>query len=109
MRKLVPALFFVLSACSIKQEQGETILVEGVEIPIKACVEGNSNVFGASIEPVEFCRCLIPKLYMDLKNDPKKLTDLKDCIFRSKLSQCSGQTEPPLKQPFLRVYFRGCF
>ena len=68
---------FCISAC--RQNQGETIVVDnGVEIPIKACVEANTKILGNSVEPVAFCKCLIPKFYADLKNDPEKLKLLRE-------------------------------
>jgi hypothetical protein len=72
-------LCFWLSACRQKQNQGETIVVDnGIEIPIKACVEANTTILGNSVDHVAFCKCLIPKLYADLKNDPEKLKLLKE-------------------------------
>jgi hypothetical protein len=68
-----------LSACGQKQNEGETITVDkGVEIPIKACVEANTKILGNSVDPIGFCKCLIPKFYADLKNDPEKLKLLKE-------------------------------
>ena len=68
-----------LSACGQKNKSGDTITVDkGVEIPIAACVEANSKILGNSVDPVAFCKCLIPKFYQDLKNDPEKLKLLKE-------------------------------
>ncbi len=73
------SICFCLSACGQKQNQGDTITVDkDVEIPIKACVEANSKILGNSVDPVAFCKCLIPKFYADLKNDPEKLKLLKE-------------------------------
>lgn len=75
------ALCFIISnaACGQSKTNGEVVIVDqNVEIPIKACVEINSKIFGGSVEPVELCKCLIPRLYADLKNDPQKLKLLKD-------------------------------
>jgi hypothetical protein len=67
-----------LSACGQKH-QGETVVVDkGVEIPIEPCVEANTKILGNSVDPVAFCKCLIPKFYEDLKNDPEKLKQLKE-------------------------------
>ena len=49
-----------------------------VEIPISACVEANTKILGNSVDPVAFCKCLLPKFYADLKNDPEKLKLLKE-------------------------------
>ncbi len=69
-------LLFFLSGC--QQDQGPTVEVEkGVTIPIKACVETNTKVLGNSVNTVLLCKCLIPKLYEDLKADPEKLAQLK--------------------------------
>lgn len=71
-------LSICLSACRQQSNNGETITVEkGVEIPIAACVEANSKILGNSVDPIAFCRCLIPKFYQDLKHDPEKLKTLK--------------------------------
>ena len=68
-----------LSACGQKNKSGDTITVDkGVEIPIAACVEANGKILGNSVDPVAFCKCLIPKFYQDLKNDPEKLKLLKE-------------------------------
>ena len=68
-----------LSACGQKSNHGETVLVDkGVEISISACVEANSNILGNSVDPVAFCKCLVPKFYQDLKNDPAKLKLLRE-------------------------------
>lgn len=69
-------LFF--SACEQKLV-GETVVVdEDIEIPIKPCVEANTKILGNSVDPVSFCKCLIPKFYEDIKNDPEKLEQLKE-------------------------------
>ena len=75
---LIISICFYLSACGQNQNLGETVLVDtDVEIPIKACVEANSKILGNSVDPVAFCKCLIPKFYVDLKNNPEKLQLLK--------------------------------
>ena len=69
---------FLLSACG-QRNVGDTITVDkDVEIPIKACVEVNTKILGNSVDPVAFCKCLLPKFYEDLKNDPEKLKLLKE-------------------------------
>jgi hypothetical protein len=73
------ALCLCLLACGQKAKVGDTVTVEpGVEIPIAACVEANGKILGNSVDPVTFCKCLIPKFYQDLKNDPEKLKLLKE-------------------------------
>jgi hypothetical protein len=68
-----------LSACGQSNSKGDTINVDkGVDIPIAACVEANSKILGNSVDPVAFCKCLIPKFYQDIKNDPGKLKLLKE-------------------------------
>lgn len=67
-----------LLACGQKNSNDVTVTVDkGVEIPIAGCVEANSKILGNSVDPVAFCKCLIPKFYQDLKNDPEKLKLLK--------------------------------
>ncbi|MBX3241711.1 MAG: hypothetical protein KIT80_12055 [Chitinophagaceae bacterium] len=51
---------------------------DGIEIPISACVEANTKILGNAVDPVPFCKCLIPKFYQDLKNDSEKLKSLKE-------------------------------
>jgi len=57
-----------------KQNTGDTIIIvdKDVAIPITACVEANTKILGKAVDPVAFCKCLIPKFYADLKNDPEK-------------------------------------
>ena len=91
---------FYLAACGQKQNQGDTIVVDnGVEIPIKACVEANIKILGNSVDPVAFCKCLIPKFYADLKNDPEKLKLLKEGNWYD-LSKD--------KQELVIKYYQGC-
>ena len=68
-----------LSSCGQNQDPNETVVVEdGVKISIKACVQANTKILGSSVDPVAFCKCVVPKFYSDLKNDPEKLKLLKD-------------------------------
>jgi hypothetical protein len=72
-------LCIYLSACGQKTKNGDTVTVDNaVEIPIAACVEANGKILGTAVDPVAFCKCLIPKFYQDLKNDPEKLKLLKE-------------------------------
>jgi hypothetical protein len=67
-----------LSACGQKHQEETVVVEKGVEIPIKPCVEANTKILGNSVDPVAFCKCLIPKFYEDLKNDLEKLKQLKE-------------------------------
>lgn len=68
-----------LSACGETQDPGEFITVDkDVQISIKPCVEANTKIFGNSIDPVAFCKCLVPKFYADLKDDPENMKHIKD-------------------------------
>jgi len=87
-------------SCRQTQTEGETVTVDnGVEIPIKACVEANKKILGNSVEPVAFCKCLIPKFYADLKNDPEKLKLLKE----GKWDELSKE-----KQELVIRYYQDC-
>lgn len=89
-----------LSACGQKSNNGDTITVDkGVDIPIAACVEANSKILGNSVDPVAFCKCLIPKFYQDLKNDPEKLKLLKDGNWYDLTKD---------KQEIVAKYFQSC-
>lgn len=79
MRQIYFLLFLCLSlsACGQKAKTGDTITVDGIEIPLAACVEANGKILGNAVDPVAFCKCLIPKFYQDVKNDPEKLLLLK--------------------------------
>ena len=69
---LIFCICIFLSSCH--QNDEDTVLVDdNVKIPIKACVEANTKVLGNSVDPVILCKCIIPKLYTDFKNDPEKL------------------------------------
>src|SRR4030095_17210408 len=79
MKQLTIFFFLCLWLYACGQNQGDTIEVENViKIPIKACVEANTKIFGNSVDPVAFCKCLIPKFYADLKDEPEKLKLLKE-------------------------------
>lgn len=79
MRKVNMLLFscICLTAYGQKNSSGDTVMIDEVKIPISACVEANSKILGNSVEPVAFCKCLIPKFYQYFKNDPEKLNLLK--------------------------------
>src|SRR5215203_435149 len=94
------SMCFYLSACFQRQNQGDKIVLDnGVEIPIKGCVEANTKILGNSVDPVAFCKCLIPKLYDDVKNDPKKLKLLKEGNWFDL---------PKDKQELVVEYFQDC-
>ena len=102
MRKLTILMFLCLylPACEQMENEGETVTVaNGVKIPIKACVDVNTKVLGKSVDPVAFCKCLIPKFYEDVKNDPEKLKLLKEGNWYN-LSKD--------KQELVSKYFEGC-
>lgn len=66
-------------ACGQKVDRGESVVVDdGVEVPIKPCVEANTKILGNSVDPVAFCKCLVPKFYADLKDDDEKRKLLQD-------------------------------
>lgn len=89
-----------LSACGQNHNSGDTISVDkDVEIPIKACVEENTKILGKSVNAVAFCKCLLPKFYEDLKNDPEKLKLLK----AGDWSNLSKE-----KQELVIKYYQGC-
>ena len=89
-----------LSACGQKSNSGDTVTVDkGVEIPISACVEANSKILGNAVDPVAFCKCLIPKFYQDLKNDPEKLKLLKEGNWYDLAKD---------KQEIVAKYFQSC-
>ena len=89
-----------LSACGQKSNNGDTVTVDkGVEIPIAACVGANSKILGNSVDPVAFCKCLVPKFYQDLKNDPEKLKLLKEGNWYELAKD---------KQEIVAKYFKSC-
>jgi hypothetical protein len=81
MRNIYILLFtcIYLSAHGQKEQRSDSIIVVdiGVEIPITGCVESYGKILGNAVDPVAFCKCLIPKFYQYLKNDPEKLKILK--------------------------------
>lgn len=102
MRQIYILIFtcIYLSACGHKIKSGETVTVDNdVEIPIAACVEANSKILGNSVDPIAFCKCLIPKFYQDLKNDPEILKLLKEGNWHD-LAQD--------KQEVVTKYFQSC-
>jgi hypothetical protein len=72
---------------------------KGVDIPIAACVEANRKILGNSVDPVAFCKCLIPKFYQDLKNNPEKLKLLKEGNWYDLAKD---------KQEIVAKYFQSC-
>jgi hypothetical protein len=91
-------MFVTFTSCA--QDQGVTVTVEaGIEIPIKACVEANSKILGNSVDPVAFCKCVLPKFYKDFKDDPAKLKLLNEGNF-SEISITDKE--------ILATYFQNC-
>lgn len=89
-----------LSACGQNRTTEDTVMVDtNVEIPIKACVEANKKILGNSVNPIAFCKCLLPKFYEDLKNDPEKLKLLK---------AGDWSTLSKEKQEMVIKYYQGC-
>ena len=68
---------FCLTSCLQNEDKENSVTIEGVRIPIKACVETNNRLFGKSLNTKEFCKCMIPKLYSLVKDDPEQLKFLK--------------------------------
>jgi hypothetical protein len=101
MRKVsfVILLSICLSTCVQQNYNSDTVTVEGVEIPIAACVEANSKILGKSVDPVAFCKCFIPKFYQDLKHDPEKLKLLKEGNWYDLAKD---------KQEIVTKYFESC-
>ena len=102
MKRQVLLLFLCsgLFSCEQQQSKGDTIIVDNdVEIPIQACVEANSKILGNSVDPIAFCKCLIPKFYADLKSDPEKLKLLK----KGNWYDLSKD-----KQELVIKYYQGC-
>ena len=72
-------LWLSLLACGESQNHSDTVIVEsGVEIPIQACVDAHSVILGDAVDAINFCKCLIPKVFTDLKGDPEKLKLLQE-------------------------------
>lgn len=68
--------------CRQNNNEADIVIVgNGIEIPIDGCVEGNTKIFGNSVDPVSFCKCLIPKLYDKYKDDPEKFKLFKEGEF----------------------------
>lgn len=102
MRQINILLFtcICLSACGQNTKSGDTVTVDkGVDIPLAACVEANSKILGNSVDPVAFCKCLVPKFYQDLKNDPEKLKLLKEGNWYDLAKD---------KQEIVAKYFQSC-
>lgn len=102
MGKLTVLIFLCLclTACKQTETEGETVTVgNGVKIPIKACVEANTKFLGSSVDPIAFCKCLVPKFYADLKNDPEKLRLLKEGNWYDLSKE---------KQELVSEYYQGC-
>ena len=90
----------IISACR-QVNKGDTITVDkGVELPIAPCVHVYSKVLGSSVDPVAFCKCLLPKFYEDVKNDPEKLRALK--------GEGSWYDLAKDKQEVMNQYFQSC-
>ena len=68
-----------LFSCQRKENKSDVLVLEnGVEIPVTTCIETNKRLFGSSVNSPEFCKCVIPKIYSLVKNDPEQLKFLKD-------------------------------
>ena len=63
----------MLAGCVQNRNEDEYVVVgKDIEIPIDGCVLANKKILGNSVNPVAFCKCLIPKLYEAYKKDPEK-------------------------------------
>ncbi len=85
----------LLSACTQPQGKAAFVLVDkDIEIPIDGCVAGQEKIMGSSVNAEGFCRCLIPKMYEVVKNDPVKLALLKrgqiDAVAKNELESITG-------------------
>jgi hypothetical protein len=79
---IIAFLISIALIISCKQNsKNEVVVGNGKKIPIDACVEVNTKILGKSVDPVAFCKCMIPKFYEVLKDDPDKLDLLNDGKF----------------------------
>src|SRR4030095_8052501 len=63
-------------------------------------VQTYTKILGRSVDPLAFCKCLLPNLYRDLKNDPEKLKLVK--------GEGSWYDLAKDKQEIMNQYFQSC-
>ncbi len=51
---------------------------KGLAIPIKSCIESNERTVAKSQAVVDYCQCMIPKVYDFLRDDKEKVALIKE-------------------------------
>jgi hypothetical protein len=83
---LILIIFFILLGLwknLSKKEKPDEIVIDGIHIPRKPCINVINELYGAGIDSSKFCDCLIPKFYELIKDDSIKLAKFKDAGIHS--------------------------
>jgi hypothetical protein len=62
-------------------KNGKEITVEGHQVSLLPCQSGINELFGSGIDSVGMCKCLLPKFYQLIKDDPDKINHFKEVGF----------------------------
>lgn len=57
------------------------ITVDGHQVSLLPCKNGMNEIFGNGIDSVGMCKCLLPKFYQLIKDDPDKIDHFKEVGF----------------------------
>lgn len=59
----------------------EEITVDGHQVSLRPCKSGLSELFGSGIDSMGMCKCLLPKFYQLIKDEPDKVNRFKEVGF----------------------------
>ena len=59
---------------------GKEITVDGHQVSLLPCKSVMNELFGRGIDSVNMCKCLIPKFYELIKDDPGKIDRFKEVL-----------------------------
>jgi len=60
---------------------GKEITIDGHQVSLLPCKNGMNEIFGRGVDSVGMCKCLLPKFYQLIKDDPDKIEHFKEVGF----------------------------
>src|SRR5688500_12101990 len=61
--------------------KGDEMAIDGHRVSLVPCRKGINELFGSGIDSNAMCKCLLPRFYLLLKNDPAKIEEFKEVGF----------------------------